>query len=360
MFRPLLSVAVFLSVPLSSMVGDKTEFPFRDGDRVSWIGSSSTNIGVWPKTMEFLLRTRHPELKLTFKRYSTGGGTFATGLQNLDKWLADGKPTLVFFNYGSNDATAAEKGLPTFKENITKCVSKAQAGGARVLLMTGQAADVRKSGAVAAQRREMYAEAMLEFAKEKGWPATVDVFHPLADLQKNGHKDDDAYTILKDNIHLTNPAYIGWGYLLYERLNPALVESSASLTADGKISGTKRCRIEDVKSREGTLSFTRLDEVLPILPPGPLPPRKYVPLEKWSKYWLKIEGLPSGDYEIRCQDKRVGSASAAVLAQGVNLNTLLLDGKETAPWEALTAQIWEGKELDQIGKTRWHFEVSKR
>ena len=82
---------------------DKTDapavaFPFKDGDRVAWVGSSSTNIGVWPKTMEFLLRTRHPELKLTFKRYSTGGGTFATGLQNLDKWLADGKPTVVFFN----------------------------------------------------------------------------------------------------------------------------------------------------------------------------------------------------------------------------------------------------------------------
>ena len=36
-------------------------FPFQPGDRVAWIGSSSTRIGVWPKTMEFLLRTRHPE-----------------------------------------------------------------------------------------------------------------------------------------------------------------------------------------------------------------------------------------------------------------------------------------------------------
>jgi len=35
-------------------------FPFKKGDRVAWVGSSSTAIGVWPKTMEFLLRTRHP------------------------------------------------------------------------------------------------------------------------------------------------------------------------------------------------------------------------------------------------------------------------------------------------------------
>jgi lysophospholipase L1-like esterase len=359
MLRQLFAVVVVLVIPLSSMAGDKTEFPFREGDRVAWIGSSSTNIGVWPKTMEFLLRTRHPELKLAFKRYSTGGGTFATGLQNLDKWLADGKPTVVFFNYGTNDAAAAEKGLPALKDNIEKCVSKAKATGARVMLLTPQAADARKSGDVAAKRREMYAEAMLQFAKDKGWPPVLDVFHPLAELQTKGQKDDDSYTILRDTIHLTNPAYIAWGFLLYERLNPILRESSASLTADGKVTETKRCRIEDVKSANGTLTFSRLDEVLPILPPGPLPPRQHVPLEKWSKYWLQIAGLPSGDFEIRCQNKRIGIATSAALAQGVNLNSLLLDSKEAAPWEALASQIWEGKELEQVGKTRWRFEISK-
>jgi lysophospholipase L1-like esterase len=359
MIRHVLAVAIVFVVPLSSVAGDRIEFPFKPNDRVAWIGSSSTNIGVWPKTMEFLLRTRHPELKLTFNRYSTGGGTFATGLQNLDKWLAESKPTLVVLNYGANDASAGEKGLSALKENIAKCVSKVKATGARVLLLTPQAADDRKSGAVAAQRRGMYADAMLEFAKDKSWPSTVDIFHPLADLQRNGQRDDSSYTILKDTIHLTNPAYIGWGYLLYERLRPDFVESSASLTANGKVAETKRCHIEDIKANDGTLHFTRLDEVLPILPPGDLPPRPYVPLEKWSNYSLRIDGLPEGAYEIRCQDKRIANATAAALAKGVNLNTLLLDSKEAAPWQVLTSQIWEGKELDQIGKTRWRFEVKK-
>jgi lysophospholipase L1-like esterase len=359
MFRYWFAGVFVLVLPFSPVAGEKAEFPFREGDHVAWIGSSSTNIGVWPKTMEFLLRTRHPELKLTFNRYSTGGGTFATGLTNLDKWLADGKPTVVFFNYGSNDAAAAEKGLPTLKDNIEKCVSKTKALGARVMLLTPQAADVRKSGDVAAKRREMYAEAMLEFAKDKSWPPIVDVFHPLAELQKNGQKDDDSYTILRDKIHLTDPAYIAWGFLLYERLNPIPVESLASLNADGKVTATKRCRIEDVKSVNGTLTFTRLDEVLPILPPGPLPPRQYVPLEKCSKYWLQIDGLPDGAFEIRCQNKRVGTVTSAALAQGVNLNSLLFDSQQAAPWEALASQIWEGKEWEQIGKTRFRFEVSK-
>src|SRR5271155_2539537 len=127
MIRLWLTLAIVLVASCSSLADEKIDFPFKTNDRAAWIGSSSTNIGVWPKTMEFLLRTRHPELKLSFKRYSTGGGTFATGLQNLDKWLADSKPTLVFLNYGTNDAAAGEKGLSAMKENIVKCVNKVKA-----------------------------------------------------------------------------------------------------------------------------------------------------------------------------------------------------------------------------------------
>ena len=240
-------------------------FPFKDGDRVAWIGSSSTNIGVWPRTMEFLLRTRNPDVHLTFHKFSTGGGTFATGVEKLDGWLADFKPTLVFLNYGANDAAAGEAGLPQFKENLEKCVAKAAAAGARVVLVTPQAADVRKSGEEAAARRRLYAETMLAFGKEKGW-SVVDTFHPLEALQREGEKADKDYSILKDKIHLTDPGYVAWGFFLYERLTPPECESNAVLTADGKVTKATRCTVEDVKAEAGSVSFTRRDEALPILP----------------------------------------------------------------------------------------------
>jgi hypothetical protein len=79
--------------------------------------------------------------------------------------------------------------------------------------------------------------------------------------------------------------------------------SKASLTAKGKVAETKACHSNDIKTSDGTVSFTRFDDVLPIPPPGALPPRLYVPLEKWSKYWLQIDGLSEGIYENRCQDR---------------------------------------------------------
>jgi len=335
------------------------EFPFKENDRVAWIGSSSTRIGVWPKTMQFLLETRHPELKLTFGKFTTGGGTFATGLQKMDEWLSPFKPTVVFFNYGGNDAGAGEKGLPKFKENVAESVAKAKGLGARVYLLTPQAADVRKAGEAPAERRSLYAKTLSELGSEKGWPV-INIHRPLAELQKNGQKDDDAYTILHDTIHLTPAAYIAWGYYQYDLLNSPPRASTATLRADGAIVAVKNCRISDVKASAAGLSFTRADEILPILPPTALPPRAHVPLERLSPYLLQIDGLKEGGYTVSAAGQRLGDTTAAALAKGINLNSLVLDSNIKAPWDRLATEWWEGKNLDQIGKTRWTFDVRKK
>jgi hypothetical protein len=330
----------------------------RAGDRVSWIGSSSTKIGVWPRTVEFLLRTRHPSLKLEFDRFSTGGGDFGTGLANLDKWLQAFPPTLVVFNFGSNDADAGRSGLLKYLDVMGKCVDKARAAGARVVLVTPQAADTRKSGVTAARNRTLYAETMLEQGRARGWPV-VDVHHPLETLQLANQKLDPAFTILKDNIHLTDPAYVAWGVYFFDRLDLPLARSEAVLSADARVIATEHCAIEAAESKDGVLAFTRVDEILPILPPGPLPPRHSAPLEAHSRYLLQVEGLAAGDYEIRCEGREIGVVPAEALAEGLNMNTLLLDEGRDAPWAAFAKDIWEGRRLDEIGKTRWRFEVRK-
>jgi hypothetical protein len=225
--------------------------------------------------------------------------------------------------------------------------------------MTHQSADVRKAGEEPAARRKLYAESMIAFAKERNWPI-VDTHHPLEALQLRGQKDDPDYTILKDKIHLTDPAYIAWAYYLYERISPPAAESSATLSAKGDVIAASRCQISDVKAGAGSLSFTRADDILPILPPVALPPRQHVPLEKFSRYLLRVSDLPQGKYEILVEGKTLGMVEAKALAQGVNLNALLLDSKQPAPWEALAKEIWAGKSLEQVGKTRWRFEVVKR
>ena len=262
----LLTAGLALAQTTAPQQASPIEFPFKSCDRVAWVGSSSTRIGVWPRTIEFLLRTRHPDVPLTFQSFTTGGGTFATGIQNLDKWLGEFTPTVVLYNYGGNDSSGGEKNLPTFKENITKAMDMAKAAGARPLLMTHQAADVRKAGEANAAKRTLFAESMIAYAKEKNYPI-IDTHHPLEALQKAAQKDDDAYTILKDTIHLTDPAYIAWGYYLYGNLHALAAESRAILSARGEAGKSVRCKVSDVKADDKGVSFTRQEDILPLLPP---------------------------------------------------------------------------------------------
>ncbi len=357
-FRRAMVVGLIVVPNIAIAAPPEVAGPFRAGDTVAWIGSSSTRIGVWPKTMEFLLRTRFPTLNLTFATHTSGGGTFATGLEHYDTWLDESDPDLVVFNYGGNDAGAGRDGLPKFLDTMGRSVAEVESRGARVVLITPQAADVRKSGLAKAANRTLYAETMLGIGRERGWNV-LDIHHPLDALQRAGQADDPDYTILKDTIHLTDSAYIAWGIFLYDRLGLPFVRSSATLSADGRVEATEHCEVTDVDAGPDGLAFTRADAVLPILPPGPLPPRLHVPLEAHARYLLAVEGLEPGRHEIRCEGKPVGSADAEALAAGVNLNALLIDRAAEAPWNELGRAIWDGERLDEIGRTRWRFEVRK-
>src|SRR5690348_6933545 len=123
-----------------------------------------------------------------------------------------------------------------------RCVAEAQRSGSRVILVTPQAADVRKSGAVAAARRTLYAETMLGYGRERGW-TVIDIHHPLDVMQRSHGRDHPDYTINKDTIHLTDAAYIAWGVFFYDRLGLLLVRSEAVLSAAGEVMATENCEV---------------------------------------------------------------------------------------------------------------------
>lgn len=367
------------------------KFPFKKDDRVAWIGSSSTYLGTWPATMEFLLRSRHPELNLTFSRHSTGDGTFATGLLRLPDWLERSHPTLVFLNYGGNDGNLGKRYLDEFHKSLEACVRKTREFGATPILMTHQPGDPRYTGDMFNNRRAHYAADMLQFCAERKFPL-VDIFHPLQKMFDQARLENPDYTINSDMIHLTDSAYVAWGFLLYDALNPLEIESRLELDwKKGMVLAAKNCSAEITAHDADVLTFQRVDAVLPILPPSPvpssrpnrgylsglsrtffsdepkfaleygqdLPSRSAVPLEAHSRYILKVNGLPLGQYELMCNDLSCGKASAEVFAAGVNLNSMLLDQNLPAPWNGLAQQLWEGARLEQLKGRALRFQLRR-
>jgi len=391
MFRLIILLGILISASVNSATPQThplPEFPLKSGDRVFWYGSSSTMIGVWPRTLEFLLRTRHPDLPLKFDKRGVGGGSFTMAVREISGILAKSKPTVVFFNFGGNDATRGPKGVPLVNQVMAEAVARVKASGARPILLTPQPGDDRMAGA----RNDylgLYAKEMMTFARDEGLLA-LDTYQPLEDMQNLRQNEVSDFTINKDRIHLTDSAYVAWGFFIYEGMNPPVAESYVELSADGKVIGTVNCSVNGVKVGSDRVEFTREDAILPLLPPNPipvttttaptkalaapassvlsyaeqhwsdLPPRSYCPLEKFSRYMLKISGLGEGAYTIAADGKPLGTASASQLKEGVNINSLLLDSGHPAPWDELVLELWSGKNLQRIGKTKFKFEIHKK
>jgi hypothetical protein len=89
-------------------------------------------------------------------------------------------------------------------------------------------------------------------------------------------------------------------------------------------------------------------------------PETLVPMVAGSRYLLTITDLPAGTYELRCEDQPLGTATAEMLAKGVNLNELARAPGQAAPWAKVATEWWEGRGRDQIGRTKWRFEVRRK
>jgi hypothetical protein len=108
---------------------------------------------------------------------------------------------------------------------------------------------------------------------------------------------------------------------------PALV-SCAKLDASrwlrSKVTCEKNCAVSRVKLANGTLSFERLDEALPM----PVDPRATAALalapvtDELSRYMLTVAGLSAPSYELSIDGLKVATLSAEELSRGVNLSTL--------------------------------------
>ena len=67
----------------------------------------------------------------------------------------------------------------------------------------------------------------------------------------------------------------------------------------------KGCKITDASARDGTITFTRLDEAgpWPILPAAKPAAQLLPEMLKLSQYTLKIAGLQEGSYRVSLNGK---------------------------------------------------------
>src|SRR5690606_17742603 len=93
----------------------------------------------------------------------------------------------------------------------------------------------------------------------------------------------------------------------------------------------------DVRVEGGAVTFTRLDEGLPLnLEPLWQLHFRFIPFpEELNRYMLTVTDLPPGRYEVRANGRPVGTWDERQLAAGVNLGSATPSGwVPGGPWDA--------------------------
>jgi lysophospholipase L1-like esterase len=146
----------------------------KPGEKVMFVGDSITAGGGYLRLAAYVLKTSYPELNLPQFINVGVSGQKAEGMEprfESDLKKAD-KPALVFISVGINDVwhRAGQPHDPavlaTYKENVSKMVDKAQAAGAKVVLLapTVIQEDTASEGN---KRLPMYVDAMKSVAADK-------------------------------------------------------------------------------------------------------------------------------------------------------------------------------------------------
>jgi lysophospholipase L1-like esterase len=345
--RFLLALAALAAVPALAPAEEK--FFLRDGQRVVFLGDSNTYAGHYVSYLDAYLRTRFPDQKLELINLGLPSET-VSGLsepdhpyprpdvhERLDRALARTKPDVVVVCYGMNDGIYhpfSEERFRKYQDGMRRLIDRVKAAGAAVVLMTTPPFDpqpVRDKLLPRSAERfswvhpyEGYDEVLTRYSE---WLLTLrDQGFPVADAHgainrylEAARKTDPKYRLAGDGIH---PDPTGHWLMAQELLRawhaPAEVDTADVDAAARKVT---RGDVADLAVAAGEVRFTWRTR-LP-LPADPrweprLAEREQI-AERFNRQRLRVAGLDRERYELWEGDRRVGEASRADLAAGLDV-----------------------------------------
>ena len=309
-------------------------FPFKNGDRVVFLGDSITEQRIYTTYLETYLLTRFPTWNLQFRNAGWGGDTSwlrTRGVpprQALQRDVLDLNPTVVTIDFGMNDAGYGGFRQDLFTQHINglrDIVDGLKAAGVRPIILTASAVEKREPGDDLVgynQTLERFAAGDRELAAREHIPF-ADQLHPfIAAINRLRAAHPDA-RLSGDVVHPGPPGQLMMADFILTGLNAPPVVSSVSIDArGGRVTQRQGARVSDVKVAGGGVIFKREDDslVFPI-EASARPVLEIVPVaEDIDRYLLKVSDLAPGDYTVSVNGSPVSNFSAAQLEAGVNLS----------------------------------------
>jgi hypothetical protein len=232
-------------------------------------------------------------------------------------------------------------------DGLQGMANQAKAASIRVAWVTPQPLDNGDQGPTALtgynQTLEKFSEGVKVIADKNGG-LFVDQFHPYLAALDGARSKGPKYDRITggDAVHPGPPGQALMAASILKGLNfPSLVSSVEIDAASGKVVAASNCTVEGVTTKEGGVSFSRLDKALPFFPTEALSILPHAPiLEELNDYSLKVTGLAAGKYEVRIGGKKIAELTAEQLATGANLAAgALADGPIAEQAKAVKAAV---------------------
>jgi lysophospholipase L1-like esterase len=330
------------------------EFFFKDGDDpIVFLGDSITEQKMYTAYIEAYVLTRFPDWKVRFRNIGWGGdaaelwqrGGYDNGMK---RDVLPLKAAAITIDFGMNDARGGDRYLPKYVEYSTRLAKDLKAAGTRVALCTPSPEEKDEPGQPGGSAYNnmlwKYSQALQKIAQEQG-VQFVDQYTGFVKVIEDGRKAGiPKFILIPDHVHPNWAGHLIMAHQILKALGAPSLVSRASIGVGGRsVILADKCQVNDLKVEGNSLSFTRLDDCLPM----PVRPDSalvfkvpgYSFLDDLDQYELKVTGLAAGKYTLSIDGQRIHEYTdvqltaglslaldaAPVLRQGLQLLNLVLD-----------------------------------
>lgn len=333
--------------------------PFQRGARICFVGNSITFNGGFLHDIALFHATRYPADRVSVINCGIGGNMAANVLARMDSDILARRPDWCVLMLGMNDvhkelytrAAAADPGiagkraaaLAVYRRDYERIVQIFLAHHIRVILQMPTIYD--ETAAIAAESlkgRNGALRRCADFVKglgEKYYLPVVDYWNMLQQLTRRVQVSDSTRTLIgADRVH---PGPVGHFIMAYTFLRKMGVRATVSgvRLAPGGAGGAAAGRagrqgpasawkascdnatVTDIRINRGGGSWRCLEGALPF-PVGSdmASALELVPFQRaLNRELLTVERLEAGSYDLLIDGAKVGTYTAAALAQGIDL-----------------------------------------
>jgi lysophospholipase L1-like esterase len=337
-----LAVLAILSTLARMIPAQTAEKPFylHDNDTVVFYGDSITEQRFYTGWVEVYAATRFPHMPIQFFSVGVGGDRVTGGGggpidERLTRDLFPLKPTVVTILLGMNDGSYGplkpeiESKYTEGYEHILNSIEHSLPGTRVTLLGSSPYDDVTRPVTFPGG----YNATLTHFADldsqlaQKHSDTFIDLNAPFVESLKRGMAIDPLATelLLPDRVHPEPMAHWFMAAAILKGWNAPSIVSSVAIDAEKQtVLSTVRSHVTDLTATDATLSWTELDDALPLPFDDKNAANRFLlqitDIQRdLNQQPLTVQGLKPGQYHLTIDSASIGDFTETELAHGINL-----------------------------------------